>query len=721
MGNVASHSPERAPIDFAGLMPKVSRALLGEPNQRLSSGHRLRFGSKGSMEVDTDEGWFDDHEANVRGGVLQLIQHKEGCDQAGAFRWLEDKGLKDRGDTQRSRGTFADAVHRTDRGTFYDYRDEEGEVVFRVERRGKDAVPPFRQHGPDGRGGFHSITGCMQGVRRVVYRLNEIKNAPADAIVYFCEGEKDADRLASLGLVATTNPGGAGKFTREMAAALAGRRVVVLQDNDEAGKNHVAGVLAILEGVTPSAAALLLDDLPPKGDVSDWLDMGGLPEELVALAEDAFTPLVEKSADTFPIADLATWANVAATPKTFTMAGLVPAREVTLLTGAGGANKSTFGQQLATCAAAGLPMLGIDVQQGPTLYITAEDDDDRLHWMQEHICRALRVPMASLVGRLHLTSLRGRLGNELATFDSEGKIRPAPSFRALRNTLEATRAGLVVLDNVAHLFTGNENDRGQVTAFVNLLYSLCVDLGATVILIGHPNKAGDSYSGSTAWLNAVRSQIVLEKPEGAVDPDVREIRLGKANYARMGDTLTFRWHDFALIRDDELPDDKRAELNAVIATSGDNSAFLACLDARTKDGLVVSPNASPNFAPTQFEAMPAAKGIGKVRLKKAMERLLATGEIEVFDYERKGKGVSIKALRRTAADAPRTLARTLPERVPERFPNDPEPLTPNTPPNILPYYVGGGAGHQAPAPSPDLTRVVFPETGEYPAGWGGED
>ncbi|MFL0418414.1 AAA family ATPase [Sphingomonas sp. 179-I 2A4 NHS] len=403
------------------------------------------------------------------------------------------------------------------------------------------------------------------------------------------------------------------------------------------------------------------------------------------------------------------------------MAGFVPSREVTLLTGAGGANKSTFGQQLATCAAAGLPMLGIDVQAGPTLYITAEDDDDRLHWTQEHICRALRVPMASLAGKLHLTSLRGRLGNELATFDNEGRIRPAPSFAALKNTIAATGAGLVVLDNVAHLFTGNENDRGQVTAFVNLLYSLCVEQGATVILIGHPNKSGDSYSGSTAWLNAVRSQIVLEKPEGAADPDVREIKLGKANYARMGDVLTFRWHDFALIREDELPEDKRAELSAVIASSGDNAAFLACLDARTKDGLVVSPNASPNFAPTQFEAMPAAKGIGKVRLKKAMERLLVTGEIEVFDFERKGKGVCIKALRRTSAGAPRTLVRTLPERVPEHFPNDPEPLTPNTPPNILPYYVGEGAGHQATAPSPDLTRGGFHEAGEYSTGWGGDD
>lgn len=98
----------------------------------------------------------------------------------------------------------------------------------------------------------------------------------------------------------------------------------------------------------------------------------------------------------FPLADLAKWATEKAQPKRFIMPGFIPAQELTLATGAGGANKSTFGQQLATCCAAGRSMLGIAVQNVTALYITAEDDEDRLHWMQEHICRALNVPMASL-------------------------------------------------------------------------------------------------------------------------------------------------------------------------------------------------------------------------------------------------------------------------------------------------------------------------------------
>ena len=195
-----------------------------------------------------------------------------------------------------------------------------------------------------------------------------------------------------------------------------------------------------------------------------------------------------------------------------------------------------------------------------------------------------------MAGRLHLSSLRGRLGNELASFDIDGRLKPTPAFASLRATISATDARLVVLDNAAHFFAGNENDRGQVTAFVNLLYSLCRELDVTILLIAHSNKAGDSYSGSTAWLNAVRSQIVLARPEDSLDPDERLLTLGKANYARQGSELRFRWHEFALVRDEDLPEDRRAELANTAAAANDNAIFIACLDARTKDGLVVSPN-----------------------------------------------------------------------------------------------------------------------------------
>ena len=51
--------------DFAELMGPVARTLLGEPNQRLSSKHELRFGARGSMSIDLRKGTWFDHERNI--------------------------------------------------------------------------------------------------------------------------------------------------------------------------------------------------------------------------------------------------------------------------------------------------------------------------------------------------------------------------------------------------------------------------------------------------------------------------------------------------------------------------------------------------------------------------------------------------------------------------------------------------------------------------------
>src|SRR3546814_16033271 len=93
------------------------------------------------------------------------------------------------------------------------------------------------------------------------------------------------------------------------------------------------------------------------------------------------------------------------------------------------------------------------------------------------------VPMASLAGRLHLISLRGALDNELGTFAADGTLSLAPAYHRLARTMEVTGSKLVFLDNVAHLFTGNENDRGQVTRFVNLLNRMAGNTGAAILLI----------------------------------------------------------------------------------------------------------------------------------------------------------------------------------------------------------------------------------------------
>jgi hypothetical protein len=142
----------------------------------------------------------------------------------------------------------------------------------------------FSQRRPDDAGGW---IYKLNGVRRVPYRLLELLAADPSQLVFIVEGEKDADRLASLGFVAATNAGGAGKWRDEFSGFLRGRNVVIIPDNDESGREHAAKVARSLQGVAASVRVLELPNLPPKGDVSDWLDAGGVVEELLVLAGSA--------------------------------------------------------------------------------------------------------------------------------------------------------------------------------------------------------------------------------------------------------------------------------------------------------------------------------------------------------------------------------------------------------------------------------------------------
>jgi len=180
----------------------------------------------------------------------------------------------------------------------YDYRDERGTLLFQSVR----LIPKsFRQRKPDGAGGWDWKTA---DVRRVLYRLPDLIAAKPSAPVYIVEGEKDVDRLRSLGAVATCNPMGAGKwsYVAELArATLRGRRVLVLADADRPGREHATEVGAALA----DSAVRVVDLFPGEDtgkDVSDWLDAGHAigeiePPALPAGADDhteSFRPMPDR-------------------------------------------------------------------------------------------------------------------------------------------------------------------------------------------------------------------------------------------------------------------------------------------------------------------------------------------------------------------------------------------------------------------------------------------
>jgi hypothetical protein len=128
----------------------------------------------------------------------------------------------------------------------------------------------------------------LEGAQLVLYRLSRVlDSARGGRRIYVVEGEKDAESLQKLGLVATCNPLGALQWIDRYALDLAGADVIVLPDNDRVGHAHAALVAESLRGRAGSVAVLLLPELAPKEDVSDWLDRGNTVHELERLASAA--------------------------------------------------------------------------------------------------------------------------------------------------------------------------------------------------------------------------------------------------------------------------------------------------------------------------------------------------------------------------------------------------------------------------------------------------
>jgi putative DNA primase/helicase len=162
----------------------------------------------------------------------------------------------------------------------YDYRDESGKVLFQVCRMDpKD----FLQRRAVAAGKWAWGT---KGVRKVLYRLPEIASLPRCSLVFFVEGERDVQTLVDRGLHATTSPGGASSWRPEMAEPLAGHRVVILPDNDTAGRKYATTVARDLTH-TASTTVLNLPGLSEKGDVTDWMNDGHTVAELFRLTFEA--------------------------------------------------------------------------------------------------------------------------------------------------------------------------------------------------------------------------------------------------------------------------------------------------------------------------------------------------------------------------------------------------------------------------------------------------
>lgn len=358
--------------------------------------------------------------------------------------------------------------------------------------------------------------------------------------------------------------------------------------------------------------------------------MRALAERLMRAAKGAEPLVADNDNDPnapLPVINASEWAHLDPPDREWFVDGLIPAGTVTLLSGDGGVGKSLLGLQIAAASAAGVDTLGMSPKPGGALYIGAEDDEGEFQRRVGDICRALSVDVSDLYD-LEIVPLANR-DALLSTAQKDGTMAPTALWHQIRERAFEFGPGLIVLDTTADLFGGDEIKRAQVRQFVAMLRRLAIETGAAILLLSHPSitgmQSGTGTSGSTAWSNSVRSRLYFTRPDGRdADPDVRTLKVMKANYGAAGDEMTVRWRAGAFVLDDGKP----AEALAFVENRHDD-IFLALLRKLSDQGVNVTATPCSTYAPTVFMKHSEAKGLKRENLADAMRRLMDTGRVRM--------------------------------------------------------------------------------------------
>ena len=528
---------------FARHAAAVARELLGEPNKQLSSKEELRFGSHGSLAVDVKAGTVYDHEAGEGGGVLWLIERRTGHGGGAAIEWLRDHGyhIEDRGAPPISHANGHDGARQGSRNdpagnwlppsvpdhgrqtAVYDYREPDGTLRYQVVRfdwddpnNAKGHSKTFLQRKPDSskRNGF---TWKVKGTEPLPYRLPELLEDIADgAEVFLVEGEKKVDMLRAVGVPATCNSGGAGKFPDDLVHWFKGAKVTILADNDDAGREHRGIAGTKLLGVAARVRSLDLPGLPPKGGVDDWLPAGGSAEALYSLAMRA--PLFEAVpyASRFSAVQ---WLDFDQPGPVYEqlVKGVLTKGELSLLLGESQSGKSFLAIDIAMAIARGVSWFGRRVRQGLILYQAGESAVGVRRkrfpaYRKHHQVAAEPLPVVLLQAPLDLYS---------SDDPTEAFIEECQHWaRHYDQQLE-----LITIDTFNKATPGaNENDGKDMGIVLARCDRIRKATGAHVMLVHHLNAGGTKARGHTSLFANVENVLLCRVVPDHTDTDGRKVR-----------------------------------------------------------------------------------------------------------------------------------------------------------------------------------------------------
>lgn len=397
-----------------------------------------------------------------------------------------------------------------------------------------------------------------------------VGGAPRDGEpVYLCEGVGQAwsaHQATGKSAVVCFGAGNVETIARQMHERHPKARIVIVCDaGKERDGEHIATAVGGAWVAMPagSAANFDLNDFHKQvralEAVAELLAAERVPEPADDDGRPQYASLTDLDTDPPP-------------PRRWVIDQWLPAGTVVALFGGGGIGKSLLVQQIATCVANGIGIFGATVAKGPVLAYLCEDDNDEVRRRQRDILAHLgRSPAYSADGLL----IEGRAGceNVMLTFGADRLPLPGPFLATIERECARVHPAVLILDNIAQLFGGVENDRFMVTAFANLLAGIALRYGCAVLLLGHVAKQqGSEYSGSTAWEAAVRTRLWMERREDGLI----ELHRRKANYAGQA-SIVMEYQYGALV---EIDESRRDESAAARATEPAVLEALATFTAR---------------------------------------------------------------------------------------------------------------------------------------------
>jgi hypothetical protein len=332
--------------------------------------------------------------------------------------------------------------------------------------------------------------------------LPELIEAAANgSTIVIVEGEAKADLLRRWNIPATCNSEGAKHWRPEHSAYLSGADVVVLPDNDEAGRKHSNAVARSLTDAGAAVRVLDLPGLPPKGDIIDWTAAGGTADELHALiasraksyevhaaagGNGADDPADEppgqavKAAAPNPIKLLSYAEMVSLPPAEWLIDFVLPMRSKSVLFGLSDSFKSFLAIAMACAVSTGRTWHGAAVKRCKVIYLANEG--------------AIGVGRKRIPAWMAANEIPDGLRANIFLVKADAIIPDAKSranlIAAIRERVEPGETFLLIIDVLRGTMSGSESDDEAANAWTMAAESLVTE-GASILAVTHSPYGDD--------------------------------------------------------------------------------------------------------------------------------------------------------------------------------------------------------------------------------------